>query len=76
MKNVTNEALEILRDHVTLKVAFCRSQASFFESWGKVYASNKEAMDAYTMAADNLRFIADQLEDSLRITKSVEEEIK
>ena len=56
--------LMFLQDHVKLKVNFCRRQAEFFEDWGKVYSNNKDAADAYQMAADNLRFIADQLEEA------------
>lgn len=70
MKEIIEMRLMALQDHVKLKVNFCRSQAEFFEDWGKVYSNNKEAADAYQMAADNLRFIADQLDDSWLLSKS------
>lgn len=70
MKESIEMQLMILQDHVKLKANFCRSQAEFFEDWGKVYFNNKEAADAYQMAADNLRFIANQLEDAWLLSKS------
>lgn len=70
MKESIEMRLMRLQDHVKLKANFCRSQAEFFEDWGKVYSNNKEAVDAYQMAADNLRFIADQLDESWQLSKS------
>lgn len=70
MKEIIEMELMALLDHVKLKVNFCRRQAEFFEDWGKVYSNNKEAADAYQMAADNLRFIADQLDESWLLSKS------
>ena len=66
MKESIENQLINLQDHVKLMLNFCRRQAAFFEDWGKVYSNNKEAADAYQMAADNLRFIADQLDDAWR----------
>lgn len=70
MKETNERRLEFFQDSVKLKVNFCRSQADFFEDWGKVYSNNKEAADAYQMAADNLRFIANQLDDAWLLSKS------
>lgn len=74
MKETIEMRLMVLQDHVKLKVNFCRRQADFFEDWGKVYFQNKEASDAYQMAADNLRFIAGQLDDAWQLSKSEWEE--
>lgn len=70
MKEFIEMQLMILLDDVKQKVNFCRRQAEFFEDWGKVYSNNKEDADAYQMAADNLRYIADQLDDALQLSKS------
>lgn len=70
MKETIEMRLIVLQDNVKLKVNFCRRQAEFFEDWGKVYSNNKEAADAYQMAADNLRFIADQLDNAWQLSKS------
>ena len=70
MKELNEMRLKVLQDQVILKVDFCRRQADFFNDWGKVYSNNQEAADAYQMAADNLRFIADQLEKSYELSKS------
>ena len=70
MKETIEMRLMVLQDNVKLKVNFCCSQAEFFEDWGKVYSNNKEASDAYQMAADNLRFIADQLDNAWELSKS------
>ena len=70
MKETNEMQLMVLQDQVKLKVNFCRRQAEFFENWGKVYSNNKEAADAYQMAADNLRFIANQLDDAWLLSKS------
>lgn len=70
MKESVEMRLMRLQDHVKLKVNFCRSQAEFFEDWGKVYSNNKEAADAYQMAADNLRFLCEQLDNAWQLSKS------
>lgn len=70
MKESIEKQLIILQDDVKMKVNFCRRQAEFYEFWGKFYSNNKEAVDAYQMAADNLRFIADQLEEAWLLSKS------
>lgn len=70
MKETIEKQSRVLQDHVKLMENFCRRQAYFFEDWGKVYSNNKEAADAYQMAADNLRFIANQLDDALQLSKS------
>lgn len=70
MKETIERRMETLQDIVKLKVNFCRSQADFFDDWGKVYSNNQEVADAYRMAADNLRFIADLLEDAWQRSKS------
>lgn len=66
MKEKTERRLTILQNLIKLKVNFCRRQADFFDDWGKVNTNNQEAADAYRMAADNLRFIAEQLDDAWR----------
>lgn len=68
MKETNDRRLEALRLSVKLNVNFCRSHADFFDDWGKVYSYNQEAADAYRIAADNLRFIAEQLDDALQLS--------
>ena len=70
MKETIEARLWVLQDHVKLMTNFCTRQAYFFEDWGKVYSNNKEALEAYQMAADNLRFIAGQLNDAWELSKS------
>lgn len=70
MKETIECLLDSLQVSVKLKVNFCRRQAEFFEDFGKFYSNNKEAAHAYQMAADNLRFIADQLDDAWQFSKS------
>ena len=69
MKETKDRRLEALQVCVKMKVNFCRSQADFFDDWCKVYSNNQEAADAYRMAADNLRFIAEQLDDAWRLSQ-------
>lgn len=69
MKETIEKRLTILQNLVKLKVNLCRSEAEFFEDWGKGYSNNKEAADAFQIAADNLRFIAKQLEDAWLLSK-------
>lgn len=70
MKETIEKRLMVLQDNVKLKVNFCRSQADFFDDWGKVYSNNQESADAYRMAADNLRFIAEQLDDAWKLSQN------
>lgn len=70
MKETIEKRLDALQVSVKLKIDFCKRQADFFEDWGKVYSDNEEAASTHRMAADNLRFIAEQLEDALQLSKS------
>ena len=70
MKETIERRLVTLQDSVMLKVKFLRSHADFYDAWGKMFSNNQEASDAYRMAADNLRFISDQLYDAWQLSKS------